>query len=223
MISTTPMTAGLLQAMRESLGFTGDDLAGVLGVNPRTARSWEGGRDPIPARLGSEIAELIGERNRYVDELAHHLRDEITYGREPVVRVFRTDGSMRLTRPDLGARPARWWRHIAARACEQVDGSTIVSEPTVLITVTDTQSGAQGRWMTDLRHGENVPRDAITSWLSEQASTRDGFDPDAVFAAVSGIIRLARNWVVQGLVVELSDWEAHGLALVGADLEMARL
>ncbi|MDV8078032.1 DUF1870 family protein [Rhodococcus sp. IEGM 1370] len=223
MISTTPMTSGLLQSIRESLGFTGDDLAAALKVNPRTARSWEGGRDPIPERLGAEIAELIAERDRRVDELAQQLRDDIAHGREPVVRVFRIDGHMRGIRPDLGERPARWWRHIAVRACEQVDGATIVSERTVIITLTDTQSGAQGRWMTDMRDGRSIPDAAIATWLSEHASGRDEADADTASAVVRGIIRAARVEVFDQSTMcapGLNDEEASGLAAFGAELDL---
>lgn len=227
MISTTPMNCGLLQSVRESLGFTGDDLAGVLEVNPRTARSWEGGRSPIPERLGSEIAELIAERDRRVDELAAQLRDDIAHGREPVVRVFRTDRQLHDKRPDLGVRPARWWRYIAVRACEQVDGATIVSERTVIITLTDTQSGAHGRWMTHMRDEKSIPDAAIATWLSEHTSGRDSVVTDTASAVARGIIRAASVEVFDQSANQstmcppgLNDKEARALAAFGADLDL---
>ncbi|MTE20227.1 DUF1870 family protein [Streptomyces sp. TRM43335] len=53
-----PLTPAELRTAREYLGLTGDAMAKKLGVNPRTLRSWEQGRDPIPGRIRPEIAEL---------------------------------------------------------------------------------------------------------------------------------------------------------------------
>jgi len=43
------------------------------------------------------------------------------------VRVYRRDEDMWAARPDTAHLPARWWRHVVARACEEVPGVVIVS------------------------------------------------------------------------------------------------
>ena len=55
------MTGAELAALRHLLGLTLDGLADALGVNPRTTRAWESGRDPIPARIAGEMGALVDE------------------------------------------------------------------------------------------------------------------------------------------------------------------
>ncbi|MBW4781952.1 hypothetical protein KZO37_21555 [Rhodococcus fascians] len=122
--------------------------------------------------------------------------------------------------------PARWWRYIAVRACEQVDGATIVSERTVIITLTDTQSGGQGRWMTHMRvRGEkSITEAAIATWLSEHTSGADAVDADTAPTVARGIMRAAEVEVFDQSEIcppGLNDEEAHGLAAFGADLDLA--
>ena len=45
-------------ARRHLTGLSVTELAAHLAVNPRTVRSWESGRDPIPARI-AEIADQL--------------------------------------------------------------------------------------------------------------------------------------------------------------------
>jgi hypothetical protein len=145
-----------------------------------------------------------------------------------VVRVFRTDRQLHDKRPDLGVRPARWWRYIAVRACEQVDGATIVSERTVIITLTDIQSGAQGRWMTHMRDEKSIPDAAIATWLSEHTSGKDSVAADTASTVARGIIRAAGVEVFDQSANQstmcppgLNDEEARALTAFGADLDLA--
>ena len=115
------MDGGELQTVREFLGLTIESLAGMLRVNPRTIRSWEAGRDPIPERIRDEIAEIEAITAQAVTELVDALR------RDPVVAVYRRDEDMHASRPDTGHLPARWWRHVVARAAHEVPGVDIVT------------------------------------------------------------------------------------------------
>lgn len=115
------MNGGELQTVREFLGLTIESLAGMLRVNPRTIRSWESGRDPIPERIRDEIAEIEAITAQAVTELVDALR------RDPVVAVYRRDEDMHASRPDTGHLPARWWRHVVARAAHEVPGVEIVT------------------------------------------------------------------------------------------------
>lgn len=117
------MSAGELQAVRERLGLTGDALAGILHVNPRTVRAWEAGRDPIPVRVRDEVAAVVAETDRVVDALIAELRG----ADDPAVHVYRTDEQLRAAHPEWGHLTARWWRQVVARAIVVVDGVTIVS------------------------------------------------------------------------------------------------
>lgn len=120
---TDRMDGGELQTVREFLGLTIDSLAGLLGVNPRTVRSWEAGRDPIPERIRIEVEQIEADTAAAVDELVAALRDAA----DVAVRVYRSDAELHAARPDTAHLPARWWRHVVARACEDVPGVEIVS------------------------------------------------------------------------------------------------
>jgi DNA-binding XRE family transcriptional regulator len=122
-MSTDRMDPGELQAVREYLGLTTECLAGMLGVRHDTVRRWESGRDPIPERVREEVEAVEADTAAAVAELAAVLRDT----RDPAVVVYRTDGQMHAARPDTAHLPARWWRHVVMRACEQVPGVEITS------------------------------------------------------------------------------------------------
>ena len=64
-----PLTPAEVRIAREYLGLTGDKMAEKLGVNPRTLRSWEQGRDPIPGRIRPEIAGMKAATDAAVAKL----------------------------------------------------------------------------------------------------------------------------------------------------------
>jgi transcriptional regulator with XRE-family HTH domain len=122
-VSTDRMDPGELQAVREYLGLTTESLAGMLGVRHDTVRRWESGRAPVPERVREEVEAVEEYAARAVGELVDALRD----ARDPAVVVYRTDAQMHAARPDTSHLPARWWRHVVMRACEQVPGVEITS------------------------------------------------------------------------------------------------
>lgn len=118
------MDPGELQTVREYLGLTTEALARMLGVRHGTVRSWESGRVPIPFRVRGEVEQIEASTAAAVGEVVAALRD----ARDPALRVYRTDAEMHAARPDLAHLPARWWRHVVARAVHEVPGVMIVSE-----------------------------------------------------------------------------------------------
>lgn len=105
------LTAAELRIAREDLGLTVDWVAGWLGVTERLVRKWEAGTVTIrTARRAEQIGRLTDEADRVIVDLVERLRDlpdpVLTIPREGVV-----DGW-----------PASWWRAIAARVIEDVDG-----------------------------------------------------------------------------------------------------
>lgn len=120
-MSDDRMTGGELQTVREYLGLTGQALAGILGVNPRTLRSWEQGRDPVPVRVREEIEAIEADTARAVGEVVAALQD----ARDPAVVVYRTDEDLWAARPGTEHLTARWWRHVVARAVTEVPGVAI--------------------------------------------------------------------------------------------------
>lgn len=118
------MTGGELQTVREYLGLTGDALAAILGVQPRTLRAWEAGKDPIPARVREEVEALEFSTSMSVAELVDELNAAADKA-DPAVVVYRSDEAMHAARPDTTHLTARWWRHVVARACAEVPGVVI--------------------------------------------------------------------------------------------------
>lgn len=79
---TDRMTGAEYAAWRHLLGLTGDELAAMLGVRPRTARAWETDRDPIPYGVPAQLAQIKAEHDalaqRYAstDEVIGIVRDK---------------------------------------------------------------------------------------------------------------------------------------------------
>ena len=99
------MTGAEFAARRHLVGLTLDELANALGVNPRTTRSWETERDPIPTRLSGELDALIAEHTKLAQEM--------------------TDaGSVQIVRSkhDGQDRPRGWYVAAAARATAASSG-----------------------------------------------------------------------------------------------------
>lgn len=115
------MTAAEFRTVREWLAVTGDWLAGHLGVNPRTIRSWEQGRDPIPDGVRLDLEALEDRAAEQVDAAIAALGD----ADDPVLLVYRDDAEALAAHPDA-AWPASWYRRIAARAAHGMPGVAIV-------------------------------------------------------------------------------------------------
>ncbi|GAB3115612.1 hypothetical protein GCM10027160_23200 [Streptomyces calidiresistens] len=118
-----PLTPAELQTAREDLGLTGDLLAKLLGVNPRTLRSWEAGRDPIPGRIRPEIAQVRATTAAAVDAIVQEHDGED----EPSLLTYRSDEDFRATSPDwpLARYSAQWHRRATLRAAERLPGARI--------------------------------------------------------------------------------------------------
>lgn len=120
---TDRMTGGELQTVREYLGLGRPDLGALLAspttgrpVAEDTLRKWEVGKDPIPYRIRAEVEQIEADTAAAVDELATALRQARDAGTQPAVVVYRTDDELHTARPDMSHLPARWWRHVVARA-----------------------------------------------------------------------------------------------------------
>lgn len=114
------MSAGELRTIREFLGLTLDALGNYLDVRPDTVRHWESGRDPIPHRVRDEIARLEGTTAHAVDALV----DELHAMDAPIVTAPRSEDEMRELHPNIDM-PARWYRHVIARAVIDVPDTDI--------------------------------------------------------------------------------------------------
>jgi hypothetical protein len=87
-----------------------------------TVCSWEAGRDPIPERIRLEVEQIEAMTADAVGVLVDALIDE----RDHVVVVYRTDEALHAARPGTQHLPARWWRHVVARAVDEVPGVVVV-------------------------------------------------------------------------------------------------
>lgn len=121
---TTPaderMTGAEFKVVREHLGLTGDWLARHLRVNPRTVRSWEQGRDPIPDRIRLEMEDLERRTAEFIGDCVDRLMDLP----DPGVVTYRSDAEYHAEHPESPF-PASWHRMVVARIAQEVPGLTI--------------------------------------------------------------------------------------------------
>ncbi|NGO69301.1 helix-turn-helix domain-containing protein [Streptomyces boncukensis] len=117
------MTAAEYRARRELAGLTGDHLARMLGVDPRTARRWEEGRYRVPEGVAAELRQISTDTAQAVADTAARAGDG------PLL-TYSDDEQYRLAHP--GERwSAAWHRAVTARAAEQA-GVGIEYAPTLV-------------------------------------------------------------------------------------------
>lgn len=127
-----PLTDAEVRTAREWLGLTGDHMAQRLGVNPRTLRSWEQGRDSVPGWLRPAIVEMKADTDRAVEIVSAGLVEED----DPVLFTYRSDEEFKealktgmLERiPHVSDWSASWHRHVCARAAGQVGARLVYAE-----------------------------------------------------------------------------------------------
>lgn len=109
-----PMTAAELVLAREFLGLTGAWIAQTAHASARSVRRWESGHAQIPAAVHAVVEGLESLTAAAVT----WLRSELTHYlvATPGVLLLRTDEDYRAVCPEGIAMPARWHRHVAARA-----------------------------------------------------------------------------------------------------------
>lgn len=104
------ITPAELKARREALGYTTDDIAKAAGVNNRSPRAWESGREPVPVRIRTILDALEAETNTVI----HAVRSAIaTYQEQDpgdLAIITPTTDSAYRTRWPHAAHTARWWR-----------------------------------------------------------------------------------------------------------------
>ena len=94
------MTNAEFKSLREALGLTSRDLAGLIGVRQATVTGWEAGIRPIPDRRAEQLRSLADD----FDKQVNYLTAEAGY----TIRVPRNDDERKDT-----TMPARWQRRVA--------------------------------------------------------------------------------------------------------------
>lgn len=112
------MSPAELRCVMEWLGLSTGSLAQVLGVAERTVRHWLAGQYRIPPGAAADLEDVERYTAVAVGELVDALRDAADVG----VVVYAASEDMWAARPAMRPYPARWWRHVAMRAAQEVPG-----------------------------------------------------------------------------------------------------
>lgn len=113
------MTDAEFRMVREYLGLDQDWVADQLGVAERTVRRWEAGTSPVPSGVRAQMTAWEAETARAVGLYVEELLD----APRPGVYVARTDADA------PAAWPARWHRHVVARAARELPRLRVAYAP----------------------------------------------------------------------------------------------
>jgi transcriptional regulator with XRE-family HTH domain len=137
-MTTMVLTAAEIQAMRETLGLTGDWLADHLGVSPRTIRHWEHGKYAVPEGVDKAMRALEGRADREFRELAADMDYAIGNGYSAVLHVYRTTAEYEAA--GLGM-TAAWHRAVAYRVRQYLPTVRVDYTSSEGVSHTDTYTG----------------------------------------------------------------------------------
>ena len=104
------ITPAELKARREALGYTTDDIAKVAGVNNRSPRAWESGREPVPVRIRTILDALEAETDTIIATVRSAIVDHQERNPGDLAIIVPTTDSAYRTRWPHAAHTARWWR-----------------------------------------------------------------------------------------------------------------
>ena len=129
------ITPAELKARREALGYTTDDIAKAAGVNSRSPRAWESGREPVPVRIRTILDDLEAETNAVI----HTVRTAIAAYQEQdpgdLAIITPTTDSAYRTRWPHAAHTARWWRAAIHTATKDTTVRLIDNDGTLPLTI----------------------------------------------------------------------------------------
>ena len=129
------ITPAELKARREALGYTTDDLAKAAGVNNRSPRAWESGREPVPVRIRTILDTLEAETDTIIATVRSAIatRQECDPGDLAIIAPT-TDTAYR-TRWPHAAHTARWWRATIHAATKNTTVRLIDNDGTLPLTI----------------------------------------------------------------------------------------
>ena len=112
------ITGAELRIWRDRLGLSGDLLAEIIGIAPRTLRRWEYGQSPVPSGVAQEMLAIEAETTAMVAEMI----DGLTRDADGVAWVYTypTDEALLTADPEVEW-SAGWHRACAGRVADQVD------------------------------------------------------------------------------------------------------
>lgn len=129
------ITPAELKARREALGYITDDIAKVAGVNNRSPRAWESGREPVPVRIRTILDALEAETDTIIATVRSAIaaRQECDPGDLAIITPT-TDTAYR-TRWPHAAHTARWWRATIHAATKNTTVRLIDNDGTLPLTI----------------------------------------------------------------------------------------
>jgi transcriptional regulator with XRE-family HTH domain len=114
------MTDAEFRVARESLGLSGEWLAGYLQVEAATLHGWERGLDRVPDAVRAQLKGLERQTTRFVDAYVEKLLDQA-----PLLVTYRSDEDYHAAIPDSPF-PASWHRAVIGRVAREIPDLTIV-------------------------------------------------------------------------------------------------
>ena len=113
------MTSAELKTLRESLGLSQQWLADRAGVQVRTVKYWESGRNAVPDDVGEIISTadgLIARAVRNAVGQAEKMRKEYGKPHEVLLLRYRSEEELHYSRPDMIGYPVTYHAALLARA-----------------------------------------------------------------------------------------------------------
>lgn len=129
------ITPAELKARREALGYTTDDIAKAAGVNNRSPRAWESGREPVPVRIRTILDDLEAETGTIIATVSSAIADHQERNPGDLAIITPTTDSAYRTRWPHAAHTARWWRAVIHAATKDTAVRLIDNDGALPVTI----------------------------------------------------------------------------------------
>lgn len=129
------ITPAELKARREALGYTTDDIAKAAGVNNRSPRAWESGREPVPVRIRTILDDLEAETGTIIATVSSAIADHQEQDPGDLAIITPTTDSAYRTRWPHAAHTARWWRAVIHAATKDTAVRLIDNDGALPVTI----------------------------------------------------------------------------------------
>lgn len=156
------MTPADLKTLREAIGLTVPDLASLAGVQERTVRYWEAGKNKPPQDVQDMVLSIDARLNALVDQIVLLVKDMISsQGSAPesiTLLRYRENADLWHFRPDFRPLPTTTHGSLLAR-CRAALADLHVATRIVYM-----DSQAYGQWL----NGRVDSESARSEWAAQQ-------------------------------------------------------